>query len=122
MASSDLSAGELPFDPLPLPGDRECLLCYVYRMLESGCDGTLRWALWWRDVRAPRLRGLVGALQARGGFCDCEIFFNGWEPAKAVDPTSGLALYPEDLSGCSGVRSGSGQPCPIWVPIRSGFR
>ena len=55
-----------------------------YRMLDSGCDGSLRWALRWRDVRAPRLRGLVGGLQARGGFCDCEIFLNGWEPARVV--------------------------------------
>ena len=36
---------------LPLPKERECLLCYVYRMLEFGCKG-LRWAKRWRDLRA----------------------------------------------------------------------
>ena len=35
----------------------ECLLCYVYRMLEFGCTG-FRWAGRYRDVRAPRATGL----------------------------------------------------------------
>ena len=123
MARSDLDPTTTSHGADPLPGEHECLLCYVYRMLDSGCDGSLRWALRWRDVRAPRLRGLVGGLQDRGGYCDCEIFRNGWEPDKVVDETSGLALYPEDLPPCRGVRSGSGQPCRLWVPIRrGGFR
>ena len=33
------------------PGERECLLCYVWRMLEFGFTG-LRWATHYRDLRA----------------------------------------------------------------------
>src|SRR5829696_2710512 len=37
------------------PADRECLFCYVVRMLDNhGCDNTLRWAGAFREVRAPR--------------------------------------------------------------------
>jgi len=39
------------------PKPRECLHCYVYRMLEFGCTG-LRWAKRYRDLRAPRATAL----------------------------------------------------------------
>ena len=36
------------------PGERECLRCYLLRMIsEFGCDGTHRWTACWRDLRAP---------------------------------------------------------------------
>jgi len=36
------------------PGERECLRCYLLRMIsEFGCDGTHRWTVRWRDLRAP---------------------------------------------------------------------
>ena len=60
----------------------ECVLCYVHRMVTAfGCDGTLRWALRWRDRRALRARTLIDRLTARGAHCDCELFSNGWELA-----------------------------------------
>src|SRR5258706_12013051 len=60
------------------PGERECLRCYLLRMIsEFGCDGSHRWTVRWRDLRAPRARGLVQRLQRRGGCCcDCEVIFN----------------------------------------------
>jgi hypothetical protein len=60
------------------PGERECLRCFLMRMIrEFGCDGTHRWTIRWRDLRAPRARGLVGRMQRRdGGCCDCEVIFN----------------------------------------------
>jgi len=62
----------------PEPG--ECLLCYVHRMLvEFGCDCRLRFAAHYRDVRAPRATGLERRLGNSGGFCDCEIFLNGYD-------------------------------------------
>jgi hypothetical protein len=89
------------------PGDRECLRCYVLRMLDQfGCDNTLRWAKRWRDMRAPRARGLTGSLSQRGGYCDCEVILN-------VYPD-----YPEteQLLPCAGVsRRGSTQPCALGV-------
>src|SRR5258708_38391064 len=50
------------------PGERECLRCYLLRMIsEFGCDGSHRWTVRWRDLRAPRARGLVQRMQRRGG-------------------------------------------------------
>jgi hypothetical protein len=86
------------------PGEHECLRCFLLRMIrEFGCDGTHRWTIRWRDLRAPRARGLVGRLQRRGGCCcDCEVILN-------VFPG-----YPEtgEAAPCAGVlRTGSAVPC-----------
>jgi len=88
------------------PGERECLRCYLVRMIsEFGCDGSHRWTVRWRDLRAPRARGLVPRLQRRGGCCcDCEVIFN-------VFPD-----YPEtdQVLPCAGVlRVGSAMPCDL---------
>lgn len=109
----------------------ECLFCYVARMIgEQGCDCTLRFARAYRDSRAPRATALEKRLGAAGGFCDCEIFLNGFEPSDAAhgawvvlaglhgDPTEpdrGHELLP-----CGGVRSGSTQPCIWWQRQRRG--
>ena len=61
----------------------ECLLCYVHRMLDLGCSG-LRWAQRYRDERAPRATALEQRLGQMGGFCDCEIFLNAYEPAPEL--------------------------------------
>ena len=104
--------GELT-DPL----ERECLFCYVYRMLEFGClPERLTWARRWRDLRAPRATGLERRLGARGGFCDCEIFLNGWCPADLVLDENGDYAFPPVMPRCRGVRGGSTQPCSLWVP------
>ncbi|MGO9081457.1 MAG: DUF2695 domain-containing protein [Streptosporangiaceae bacterium] len=86
------------------PGERECLRCYLLRMIrEFGCDGTHRWTIRWRDLRAPRARGLVGRLQERGGICcDCEVVLNVYPDYPLQD-----AGWP-----CAGVsRAGSALPC-----------
>jgi hypothetical protein len=88
------------------PGERECLRCYLVRMIsEFGCDGSHRWTVRWRDLRAPRARALVPRLQRRGGCCcDCEVIFN-------VFPD-----YPETdhVLPCAGVlRAGSAMPCDL---------
>lgn len=107
--------------------DRECLLCYVYRMLEFGCAG-LRWTGHYRDARAPRATGLPRRLGAMGGFCDCEIFMNAYEPVPAVgvpattadgDPDPwGPPEWPTQLPACGGVRRGSTRPCSLWLRSR----
>ena len=64
---------------LTTPEPAECVLCYVQRMLGAfGCDCTLRWARRWRDLRLPGATGLERRLESRGGYCDCEVFLNGW--------------------------------------------
>ena len=61
------------------PHPAECVLCYVARMLdEHGCDETLRWAGRFRELRSPRATALESRMQAAGGFCDCEVFSNGY--------------------------------------------
>ncbi|MGV8909714.1 MAG: DUF2695 domain-containing protein [Propionicimonas sp.] len=116
----------------PEPG--ECLLCYVHRMLvEFGCDCRLRFAAHYRDVRAPRATGLERRLRSAGGFCDCEIFLNGydlhpeyWVPDLAARRGEVAANGPDEfdedeeltgpspLPGCTRVRAGSTQPCLLW--------
>jgi hypothetical protein len=90
------------------PGERECLRCYLHRMLQQfGCDNTLRWAERWRDMRAPRASALAESLRRRGGYCDCEVILN-------VYPD-----YPdtEELLPCAGVsRRGSTDPCALGSP------
>lgn len=106
-------------DPLP----RECLLCYVGRMVdEFGCDGSLRFATHYRAVRAPRATALETRLGRKGGYCDCEIFLNGydlhpryWTPEVVTEQGEVFeATWPDPMPACAGVRAGSTQPCTLW--------
>ncbi|MGC3995538.1 MAG: DUF2695 domain-containing protein [Propionicimonas sp.] len=107
------------------PRVAECVLCYVHRMItEFGCDCRLRFATHYRDVRAPRATGLERRLGRVGGYCDCEIFLNGYEPRPQYwVPVAGAELdedeesdftWPDPLPDCAGVRAGSTQPCSLW--------
>lgn len=107
------------------PRRGECLLCYVHRMIiEFGCDCRLRFATHYRDVRAPRATGLERRLGQVGGYCDCEIFLNGYElrPQYWVPETDDDVdeddepelTWPDPLPDCAGVRAGSTQPCSLW--------
>jgi hypothetical protein len=101
------------------PGEDECVFCYVLRMLDTfGCDTTLRWAVRWRDLRMPRATGLERRLGNRGGFCDCEIFLNGWDMVveQQVRDEYGELHWPEARPACAGVRFS--QPCAHWEPRR----
>jgi len=85
------------------PGDRECLLCYLSRMVNlSGCDGTHRWTVRWRDARAPRRTGLLRELARRGGICcDCEVMLNVWPGC----------LETAEFAACAGTDAGRIDPC-----------
>jgi len=110
------------------PEPRECLLCYVHRMLmEFGCDGRLRFAGHFRDVRAQRATALERRLGRTGGYCDCEVFLNGYDlrpqylvpdaaepPEVFEDEDGGELTWPQRLPPCTGVRAGSTQPCRLW--------
>jgi hypothetical protein len=107
---------------LTTPRSTECVFCYVDRMLEEfGCDNTLRWAVQWRGMRAPRATALEARLAQRGGYCDCEIFLNGWTPsagAVGYDEESDEWRWREPRPPCQGARRGSSQPCVLWIPQR----
>ncbi len=89
------------------PQPRECLACYVWRMLEEfGCAGTLRFAAGFRDARMPRARALERRLQNAGGFCDCEVLHNAVREA---------VTFPDDARPvCRGVTPRTIQPCALW--------
>ena len=106
---------------LTAPEPTECLLCYVQRMLGAwGCDSTLRWARRWRDLRLPGATGLERRLESRGGFCDCEVFLNGWglRADLLVPDADGEPTWPAGRLPCAGVGPRSSQPCASWVPWR----
>jgi hypothetical protein len=111
------------------PRQRECLLCYVYRMLEHGCTG-LRWATLYRDLRAPRATALERRLGQKGGYCDCEIFMNGyalarehWVVTHIDDGDEGYdeLVEPEEIPDCRGARAASTKGCALWVRRRRGW-
>jgi hypothetical protein len=108
-------------DALTRPEDGECVLCYVRRMLDAfGCDTTLRWARRWRDLVRPSATGLERRLERRGGFCDCEIFGNGWtlHDDLCVLIEDGDADWPPEPPPCAEVAPRSSQPCSNWVARR----
>ena len=109
----------------------ECLCCYVARQLdEYPCDGTLRHALRYRDAVAPRASALEKRLGRVGGYCDCEVFLNGyvlderlWTPRREAIDDNGFAHMveaqpPDPLPPCAGVRRGAVEPCGNWERLR----
>ena len=112
-------------EPDTEPGEHECLACFVARMLTAhGCDTTLRWAQRFRDFRVPAATGLERRLGSMGGFCDCEIFMNGYGLVRELlvrdvhtDELEPPALPPL----CAGVRRTSAKPCVNWERRRPGF-
>lgn len=108
------------------PRPRECLACYLDRVLERyGCDGDLRFARRYRDLVAPRATRLEQRLEAAGGYCDCEVLANAMQPAwrlwstsRAVDVDGQTVVLdaepPEHMPQCAGVGRGSTQPCIHW--------
>lgn len=103
---------------LTMPGLGECLACYVMRMLDFGCHG-LSWALRYRDQTAPQATALARKLGAMGAYCDCEIFLNAYQPNPthfALDHHG--EVIGEPMPACRGVRTGSVQPCALWIRMR----
>ncbi|WP_245703216.1 DUF2695 domain-containing protein [Raineyella antarctica] len=120
-------AGDVVADSSGAPRPGECLLCYVSRMvLQFGCDNHLRFARQYRDARAPRATGLERRLANAGGFCDCEVLLNAydlrpehWLPALTHEEDGRTVIdegerSPDSLPACTGVSTGSTQPCGLW--------
>lgn len=128
-------------EAITTPEQGECLHCFVARLLDAfGCDGELRLARRYRDLRAPRAVALERRLAAVGGTCDCEIFLRGWwlreeleddehdhrphgrplraTPVRAAPGGAAPVGSTDRLPPCAGVRPGSTQPCSRWVRRR----
>ncbi|MCH1883860.1 DUF2695 domain-containing protein [Agrococcus sp. ARC_14] len=113
------------------PHERECLGCYLDRTITAfGCQGDLRLAARFRDLIAPRAVGLERRLADAGGYCDCEVLANVFQPAAHLWtlsrdeelPNGGwVDIEPEPpavMPPCSGVRRGSTLPCSHWSTWR----
>jgi len=87
------------------PGDVECLRCFLLRMIsEFGCDGSHRWTIRWREVRAPRATSLQAKLTQLGGCCDCEAVLNVFPHYPQADRLLPCAGQPQ---------AGSAVPCNL---------
>lgn len=69
---------------------------------------------------SPRAAALERRLGDRGGYCDCEIFMNGWTASSTIttyDFETDEEVWPNPMPACPGARPRSTQPCPLWLPI-----
>src|SRR4051794_31264767 len=105
-------------EPGSEPAEHECLACYVARMITAhGCDTSLRWAQRFRDLRSPAATGPERRLGSVGGFCDCEIFLNGYTLVRELlvrDLRTDELEAPAEPPVCAGVRRSSTRPCANW--------
>jgi hypothetical protein len=95
---------------------------------EVGCDNRLSLAASYRDLYAPDDIGLERRLADLGGYCDCEVLANAYQPDRRL-PTQ-LLQIPGDpaaepvpvvvLPPCSGAPEGSTEPCANWEPVHRG--
>lgn len=113
-----VATGPFPADDPTLPTGRECLLCYVVRMVEDhGCDTSLRWSLRFRDARSPTATGLARRLGEMGGSCDCELLLNAYRLGRHLcvrDLATDELEAPAERPDCAGVRRTSTRPCSNW--------
>ena len=97
------------FDLWVEPQQRECLPCYVTRMLtDFGCDGTMRWTRRWRALRTPEVTALDRTFRRHRTRCDCGV------PAALGTRGAGSHHTPrasDPPPPCAGVRRGSTRPC-----------
>lgn len=64
---------------------RECMLCFTHRQnSEYGCDGTLRFALHFRDRRVPRATALRSRLWKMNSRCDCGVLSRSYMPTERL--------------------------------------
>jgi hypothetical protein len=101
----------------PDPAPRECLVCYVARMLDlEDCDDTLQWTLRFRDRRSPSATGLEHRLAAKGVQCDCAVL-SDYRLARHLlvrDLASDELEPPAEAPLCDGVGHSSTHPCVNW--------
>lgn len=107
-----------PPGPPAVPAARECVVCFIERMVRAyGCGNRLLFAQLWRDRAAPRATALERRLGAKGGYCDCEVLLNAY--VRRTDYARELAdtddCHDAEVPPCLGVTRGSSQPCAHWM-------
>ena len=102
-------------EAMTMPWLHECLVCYIFRMLEYGCRGQ-QWMQRYRDVCAPRATALELRMARVGGYCDCEVLMNAFLPSPRYFMTDDDGeVVSQPMLPCLSVRSGSTQPCRLWI-------
>jgi hypothetical protein len=99
------------------PAPRECLPCFVRRMVEArGCTGTLVWAEHWKRLRSPGATALIARLERQGALCDCALISIPWtlSPDLSEWTADGALAEPATPPDCPGVRPRSTRPCELW--------
>lgn len=107
------------------PHPRECVLCYLARMLhDHDCDSTLRWTGRFRELRSPSATGLEERMRRTDGSCDCTIVARGYRLTRehlVRDLATDELEPPERPPPCTGVgRLDSTRPCRVWERNRGG--
>lgn len=102
-------------DPRFAPNSRECLPCYLKRMLKYGC-ARHQFTQHYQRIAAPRATQLLKRLKFAGGCCcECEVLFNVY----ALNTKHFIFDDDEEIVGdfpdCKGVRKGSAQACDLWL-------
>lgn len=100
------------------PGPRECLPCFVRRMVErASCTGTLVWAEHWKRVRSPGASALIARIERQGAVCDCAVVSVLWSlsPDLLHRAGAGELVAPALMPACMGVRPRSTHPCGLWA-------
>lgn len=76
MKRSIKRATTLPGTPLTITQLDELFAFLDSVLARTGCDNTLLITKRWLSDRGHDTERVVGWLQQRGGYCDCEVLFN----------------------------------------------
>lgn len=92
------------------PSFRECIVCFIHRQnSEYGCDGTLRFALYFRDRKAPRATALRSRFERLNSRCDCEVLSRGYLSTFRLDEVLSAQFGPESGHWKASVRTCTGE-------------
>ncbi|WP_157682730.1 DUF2695 domain-containing protein [Nocardioides scoriae] len=87
---------------------------------ELGCDGTLRWAGRFVEVRVPPATALVRRLATTGADCDCGVVTTSFTLVRdqlVRDVHTDELGPPDRWPTCAGVRRTSARPCRHWERV-----
>lgn len=100
------------------PQERECLVCFVARMLdEFGCDGSLLWTRRFRDLRSPTATAVERRYGEQLVPCDCLVVHKAHRPTRELmvrDVHTDELEWPDRMPPCAGVRRTNTRACANW--------
>ena len=107
------------------PQVRECLVCFVARMVEEfGCDSSLLWTRRFRDLRSPAATAVERRYGEQLVICDCLVLHKAHRPTRELmvrDVHTDELDRPDRMPPCSGVRRTSTRACANWERMVPGI-